>query len=183
MIYLTLAWEFFKIGAFIIGGGLAALPLLFDLASKYDWFTAAQLTDMIAISESTPGPLAVNMATYAGYATAGVGGAAVATVALMLPSALIALLVCRLIARMAGKQWLEDLFRGLRPVVAGLITAIGYTLLELAVAADAEAGLASGVNWPAAGLFIALLVGVFRFKKHPIVYIALGAVAGVVLQL
>ena len=85
MIYLLLAWEFFKIGLFIIGGGLAALPMLFQLADKYDWFTAAQLSDMIAISESTPGPLAVNMATYAGFTAAGVPGALVATVFLSGP--------------------------------------------------------------------------------------------------
>ena len=74
MIYLLLAWEYFKVGLFTIGGGLAALPLLFDLTDKYDWFTASQLTDMVAISESTPGPLAINMATYSGYTTAGVLG-------------------------------------------------------------------------------------------------------------
>ena len=170
MIYLTLFWEFFKIGLFIIGGGLAALPMLFDLVDKYDWFTAAQLSDMVAISESTPGPLAVNMATYAGFTTAGVLGAAVATLALILPSALIALLVCRLLAKVAGQGWMEDLFHGLRPVVAGLIAAISYTLIELAVAVDHEAGFVSGVNWVAAVLFLVLLFGVFYFKKHPIHY-------------
>ena len=183
MIYLTLFWEFFKIGLFIIGGGLAALPMLFDLADKYDWFTVSQLSDMVAISESTPGPLAVNMATYAGFTTAGVAGAAVATLALILPSALIALLVCRLLAKVAGQSWVEDLFHGLRPVVAGLIAAISYTLLELAVAADKEAGFVSGVNWVAAVLFLILLFGVFWFKKHPIVYVAIGAIAGIILQL
>lgn len=183
MIYLTLAWEFFKIGLFIIGGGLAALPLLFDLAGKYDWFTVSQLTDMIAISESTPGPLAINMATYAGFTTAGVAGAAVATVSILLPSLLIALLVCKVLARVSDRGWVQEMFHGLRPVVAGLITAISYSLLELAVAADKDLGFASGVNWTAAGLFLVLVAGVFWFKKHPLVYIALGALAGILLKL
>ena len=183
MIYLLLAWEFFKIGLFIIGGGLAALPMLFQLADKYDWFTAAQLSDMIAISESTPGPLAVNMATYAGFTAAGVPGALVATVFLGLPSVLVALLVCRLLAKVAGQSWMEDLFHGLRPVVAGLIAAISWTLIELALAADHELGIAAGINWTAAVLFLVLTVGVFWFKKHPLVYIAIGAAAGILLQL
>ncbi|MBR5430208.1 MAG: chromate transporter [Firmicutes bacterium] len=183
MIYLLLAWEYFKIGLFMIGGGLAALPLLFQLTDKYDWFTVSQLTDMVAISESTPGPLAINMATYSGYTTAGVAGAAVATVAILLPSVLVSLLLCRVLARVSGQGWLEDLFRGLRPAVAGLIAAVSYTLLELAVAADGEAGFVSGVNWTAAVLFLVLLAGVFRFKKHPIVYIGIGAAAGILLGL
>lgn len=183
MIYLLLAWEYFKVGLFTIGGGLAALPLLFDLTDKYDWFTASQLTDMVAISESTPGPLAINMATYSGYTTAGVLGAAIATVAILTPSVLISLLICRVLAKVSGQAWLDELFRGLRPAVAGLIAAVSYSLLELAVAANGETGFASGVDWPAAILFLILVFGVFRFRKHPIVYIGIGAAAGILLQL
>ena len=95
MIYLTLFYEFFKIGLFAVGGGIATLPFLMDLTDKYDWYTASELTNMIAISESTPGPVGINMATYAGYQAAGIGGAIVATVSLVLPALIIIVIVAR----------------------------------------------------------------------------------------
>ena len=183
MTYLLLFVEFFKIGLFIIGGGLAALPFLFDLADKYDWFTAQQLADMVAVSESTPGPLAINMATYAGYSAAGVAGAALATLGTLLPSLLLSLLLCRVLAKFKAKGWMEEIFHGLRPAVAGLITAISLSLLQLALVPDLNTGWASGISWPALGLFAVLLAGVFALGKHPIFYIAIGAAAGILLKL
>ena len=95
MIYLILAFEFFKIGLFSIGGGMATLPFLMDLTNKYDWFTVSELTNMVAISESTPGPVGINMATYAGYNAAGVLGAIVATLALTAPAWIIIILIAK----------------------------------------------------------------------------------------
>ena len=95
MIYLILAYEFFKIGLFSIGGGMATLPFLMDLANKYDWFTVSELTNMVAISESTPGPVGINMATYAGYNAAGILGAVVATLALTAPAWIIIILIAK----------------------------------------------------------------------------------------
>ncbi|MEG1863284.1 MAG: chromate transporter, partial [Oscillospiraceae bacterium] len=86
MIYITLFYEFFKIGLFTFGGGLATIPFLQDLSQKTGWFTLSQLTDFIAISESTPGPVAVNMATYTGYEVAGILGGFVATLGLIFPA-------------------------------------------------------------------------------------------------
>ena len=93
MIYLQLFWAYFKVGLFAIGGGMATIPFLYDLSDKTGWFTHAQLADMLAVSESTPGAIGVNMATFVGYVTAGIPGAVVATVALALPSIIVILLV------------------------------------------------------------------------------------------
>ena len=90
---LRMFWEFFKIGLFSVGGGPATLPYLMDLAEKFDWFTMKELTDMIAISESTPGPLGVNMATYAGFTTLGIFGGLVSTIGLIVPSIIVIILV------------------------------------------------------------------------------------------
>ena len=93
MIYITLAYEFFKIGLFSIGGGMATLPFLMDLTSRYDWFSASELANMVAISESTPGPVGINMATYAGYNAAGIPGALVATLSLVAPALIIIVII------------------------------------------------------------------------------------------
>ena len=93
MLYLQLFWEFFKTGLFAIGGGMATLPFLYDMADKTGWFTRAQLADMIAVSESTPGPIGVNMATYTGFTTAGIPGSLVATLGLVLPSIVIIIII------------------------------------------------------------------------------------------
>ena len=99
MIYLLLFWEFFQTGLFAVGGGLATLPFLYSIYDRYGWFTHAQIADMLAVSESTPGPIGVNMATYCGMTVAGVPGALVATLGLILPSILIILLVASLLTR------------------------------------------------------------------------------------
>ena len=183
MIYLLLFWEFLKIGTFVVGGGMAALPFLFDLSERYSWFSAQELADMVAIAESTPGPLAINMATYVGYTTAGVTGSLFATIAVSLPSLLISLLVCRLLSLYSASEWVQHIFSGLRPAVAGLITVISFDLLELAVVTNIDLGWSSGLNYKSLILFAVLCFAVFRFKKHPLLYVAAGAVAGIILQL
>ena len=97
MLYLRLFWEFFKTGLFAVGGGLATLPFLQDMSGRTGWFTHAQLADMLAVSESTPGPIGVNMATYVGFTTGGVGGALVATLGLVTPSVIVILIVAAVI--------------------------------------------------------------------------------------
>ena len=99
MIYLYLFWEFFQTGLFAFGGGLATLPFLSNMAARYGWFTQAELTNMLAVSEATPGPIGVNMATYCGMKTAGVPGACIATFGLVLPSVRCMLLLAALLAR------------------------------------------------------------------------------------
>lgn len=180
MIYLLLFWEYLKIGLFSIGGGLAALPFLFDLSDRYAWFSHSELADMVAVAEATPGPIAINMATYTGYHMAGVAGSLIATLGIVLPSLLISLLICRLLSRYAESPWPERVFHGLRPAVAGLITAIGLQLTDLALAVDMARGLPAGAEPKALILFILLLPAVFRLKLHPIAFIAAGAAAGMI---
>ena len=110
MIYLQLFYEFFKTGLFAVGGGLATLPFLYDMSAKTGWFTEADLTNMIAVSESTPGPLGVNMATYVGYITAKVPGALAATLGLVTPSILVILLIACFLKSFRNNRYVESAF-------------------------------------------------------------------------
>lgn len=182
MIYLLLFWEYLKIGLFSVGGGMAALPFLFDLSDRYGWFSHSELADMIAVSESTPGPIAINMATYTGYQTGGVAGSVIATLGMVLPSLVISLLICRLLSHYAQSTWPERIFYGLRPAVAGLISAVALQLADLSLAVDTAQGLLSGVEPKAVILFLLLLPAVYRLKLHPVAFIAVGAVAGMIFK-
>lgn len=172
MIYWLLFYEFFKIGLFAIGGGLVTVPFLFDLTARYDWFTTQELADMIAVSESTPGPLGVNMATYVGYSTAGIGGALAATVGLVAPSVIIIVMIAKLLRRFGSSSCLQDLLGGVRPAVLALILFAGIAIAKLA-----------WVSLENALIGLAFLAAIHWVKGHPIVYICLGAIVGLVLRL
>ncbi|MDO4280058.1 MAG: chromate transporter [Peptococcaceae bacterium] len=183
MLLLRLYLEFFKTGLFAVGGGLATVPFLTDMADKTGWFSHAELANMIAISESTPGPMGVNMATYVGFTTAGIPGAIIATLGLITPSIIVILLVARVLAAFRTNKIVAGVFYGLRPASVGLIAAAGVAIVELAlVNVDALAG----GNWMQAisgrGVILAILVWLCarRFKPHPAVLIAASAVVGVV---
>lgn len=181
---LIMCLEFFKTGLLSIGGGLATLPFLYSMADKYPWFTRRQLSDMIAVSESTPGPMGVNMATYAGYMVAGVPGAVLATFSLVLPSILVILLVARFLQRFQESRLVQRGLGGLRPASVGLVSAAGFGILKIALAMDISAGIAGLMDWRCLCLMVVL--GVLYYVKknwHPIIFIVLGAVAGVVLGL
>lgn len=191
MIYLQLFLEYFKVGLFSIGGGMATIPFLYDLAGKTGWFTEAQVTDMLAVSESTPGPIGVNMATYVGYTTAGIPGALVATTGLVLPSIVIILLVARVLKQFRHNRLVEAAFYGLRPASTGLIAAAGVAVvLKSLLRADvfAQTGvLADLFQWKAIILATVVLVctnWVRPIKNwHPIVYIGLSALAGILFHM
>lgn len=184
MICLQLFYEFFKIGLFAIGGGLATLPFLDKLSQATHWFTQAQLTDMIAISESTPGPIGINMATYVGYTTAGIPGAVVATLAEVLPSIIIVLIVVRFLRSFSENRTVKAVFYGLRPASVGLITAAGYTVLKLALLNEAAfqqtGSLLSLFRWESIALGAVLFLIIQKWKPHPVVSIAIAAAAGIV---
>ena len=184
MILWRLFYEFFKTGLFAIGGGMATLPFLNDMADRTGWFTRGELADMLAVSESTPGPVGVNMATYVGYTTAGIPGALIATAGLITPSIIVILLVATFLKAFRENRFVDAALYGLRPASTAMIAAAG-----LGVAALAFAGSGSGllaVNWKAAALAAAVLVlsrWVPKVKNwHPIIFIALGAVVGIVLK-
>ena len=134
MIYLLLFWEFFKTGLFAVGGGLATLPFLTQMSVSHpDWFTTQMLADMIAVSESTPGPIGVNMATYVGYTVAGIPGAIVATCSLVLPSLIIITIIAGMLEKYMNNKYVQWVFSGLRPAVTGLIAAAGYSVIKLSI--------------------------------------------------
>ena len=132
-LYLRLFWEFFKTGLFAVGGGMATLPFMYDISDKTGWFTHSMLADMVAVSESTPGPIGVNMATYVGFVTGGVPGAVIATVGLVTPSVIVILLIARVLKAFRENQYVDAGFYGLRPCSIGLIAAAGVLVIKLAL--------------------------------------------------
>lgn len=181
---LLMCLEFFKTGLLSIGGGLATLPFLYAMADKYPWFTRRQLSDMIAVSESTPGPMGVNMATYAGFMVAGIHGAVLATFSLVLPSILVILLVAKFLQRFQESRLVRRGLSGLRPASVGLVGAAGFGILKIALSLRLSRIGAELMDWRCLALMVFLGV-LYHFKKnwHPIIFIAMGAVAGVVLNL
>lgn len=186
MIYLRLFLEFFKAGLFAVGGGLATLPFLSDMATSTGWFTHSQLADMVAVSESTPGPLGVNMATYVGYTVKGVPGAVIATLGLITPSVIIILVIALFLKSFRHNHFVEAAFECLRPASLGLITASGIAVAVTAlfVSSTFEKGFIGSIHWKAIPLSILLLLVTRVFKKtkglHPIIWIGVSAVVGIV---
>ena len=187
ILYLRLFWEFFKTGLFAVGGGLATLPFLYDMAGKTGWFTTAQLADMIAVSESTPGPIGVNMATYVGFETGGVPGAVIATLGLIAPSILIVLLIARVLQQFRQNRYVDAAFYGLRPCSVGLIAAAGLLVVKIALFdfdLFRQTGAFADLLRPKALLLAAVLLVLTRRVKplqglHPIVFILGSAVVGI----
>ena len=183
MTYITLFLEFFKTGLFAIGGGMATLPFLYEL-TKYGWYTMPELMDMIAVAESTPGPIGVNMATYAGFRAGGVLGAVIATVGLVMPSVIIVILVFKVLEKFRSAPVVDDAFYGLRTAVAGLVTVACSELFGLTMLNEMTNGFYDIFNVKALILFGVLTVCVFKFKKiHPIMFIIIGAAAGIIFQM
>ncbi|MBQ4243513.1 MAG: chromate transporter [Clostridia bacterium] len=183
-IYLLLAWEFFKTGLFAIGGGAATIPFLSEMSDKYGWFTQEELTNMIAISEATPGPMGINMATYVGYTTAGIAGGIIATLSLVFPSIVIICLVAKFLTQFRDNKLVNDAFYGIRPAVAALIATVVVGLIQDAFF-KAGADIKTTVI-PSVILFAAIL-GLLQFKKlkkiHPVFWFAAAAVVGIVLKM
>lgn len=186
MIYWQLYYEFFKTGLFAIGGGMATLPFLYDIADRIGWFSRSDLADMLAVSESTPGPIGVNMATYAGYSAGGVPGAVIATLGLITPSVIVILLVSAFLKSFRDNRYVVSVFYGLRPVSAAMIANAGINICLLQLFRVGQTGIAF-FNLPCLALAAVLLVftrWVPKVKEfHPLVFIAFGAVVGVVFQL
>lgn len=176
MIYFKLFLEFFQCGLFAFGGGLATLPFLSSISERYGWFTQTELANMLAVSESTPGPIGVNMATYCGMKTAGLPGAVIATFGLVLPSVLAMLLLASLLARFQKNHYVQGTMEVLRPVSVGLVAAAGWSVVQTALF---PSGILS-VSWLVLGLFAVLLAVHLRFHKlPPIALLALAAVVGI----
>lgn len=129
MIYLTLFFEFFKIGLFTFGGGFAMIPLIKEVVFKYSWIPEGEFYDFIGICESTPGPIAINMATFIGSAQGGILGSALATLGVVLPSFFIILLIASILKNFTENRYFKGFLKGVKPVVIALITSTGFILL------------------------------------------------------
>ena len=186
MTILRLMLAFFKTGLFSVGGGLATLPFLYEMSDQTGWFSHADIADMIAISESTPGAIGINMSTYAGYKTAGVPGGILASLALATPSVVIILIIARFLKKFRDNPNVEGAFYGLRPASIAMITAAGPNVAKVALVnlqAYAESGDPADLFIPKAIILAVLIfVGQRRLKWSPIVFLALSAVIGVVLK-
>ncbi|GAB6138179.1 chromate transporter [Halanaerobaculum tunisiense] len=170
MIYLLLYWEFFKIGLFSIGGGLATLPLLQQVIEKYGWITNQQLLDMIAIAESTPGPIGINVATFVGYDTADLVGGLVAPIGLATPSVIIILVIARYFIKFNQHPVVRGALSGIRPAVAGLIGFVAFKVGSGELLFSLKGSL----------LFIILLYLLNRFDQHPILYLLGAGLVGII---
>ena len=178
MTLLLLCWEFFKTGLFSVGGGLATLPFLFDMSAKYpEWFSVEDLTNMVAVAESTPGPIGVNMATYVGTTVAGIPGGICATLSLIFPSIVVILIVARILEKFSESKLVKDVFYGLRPAVVGMLFVSVLSVFESSLFGGS---FLNGVSYRCLALFAVLVFGVFKFKKHPIVFIGAGAIIGMI---
>ena len=180
MIYLRIYLIFFKIGLFTIGGGLAALPLLQESLLKDDWVTHEEFIDMIAVSQSTPGPIGINMATYAGFKAHSVLGALVATAGMVTPSVIIIILIARFMRDFNDHPSVQSVLAALRPTSVGLIAAATWFIFGTSVIQADLIGQSGWFDWKAAAIFVLLATG-YRIKKaHPIIYIVIGGLLGIV---
>lgn len=194
MVYLRLFYEFFKTGLFAVGGGMATIPFLYNMADTTGWFTRIDVDNMIAVGESTPGPIGVNMATYVGYITGGtVGGlpasilgAVVATLGLITPSVIVILIIASFLKSFRDNRYVDSAFYGLRPASTGLIAAAGLSVVvsNLFFSDALAQGLSLAVvNWKGWVLAIVLWVLTNKVKQtkklHPILFILASAVVGI----
>ena len=191
MIYLRLFWEFFKVGLLSVGGGLATLPFLYSLGAKTGWFSTADVANMLAVSESTPGPIGVNMATYVGFDCGGVLGGVVATLGLVTPSVIVIVLIAMALQAFRTNKYVDAAFYTLHPASTGLIAAAGWSVFALVLvnldAYRASYQQADLLQWKNLILFAVIWVLtnlVKPLKKlHPVVFLALAAVVGIVFRL
>ena len=194
MMFLHLIYEFFKTGLFAIGGGLATLPFLYEIASKYDWLKSELMSDMIAVSESTPGPIGVNMATYAGYNAGyeyggiltGILGGITATLSLVLPSVIVCIIVFKFLEKFKESSLVDNAFKGLRPAVCGMIAAACFSVfksacLDVSVFKTIK-DIVNVFEIKACIAFVAFFVAVKYTKLHPIFYIIPGAIIGIIFK-
>ena len=194
-IFFYLMLEFFKTGLFAIGGGLATLPFLYEIANKYNWLDIGLMPDMIAVSESTPGPIGVNMATYAGFNAGsslgslwyGITGGIVATLSLVLPSVIICIIVYKFLEKFKESTLVDSAFKGLRPAVCGLIAAAALSVFQsacLEIDIFKQTGeIIKLFDIKALILFVFFFILTRKTKFHPIFYIIPAAIIGIVFKM
>lgn len=169
-LFIQLFLQFFHVGVFSFGGGYATLPFLYDIAEKYHWYSAKQLTDMLAISSITPGPVGVNVATFAGFATSGIWGSLIATTAIILPSYIIVTIVYKVLDKFRTNRNVKGAIRGLKPAGCALLSAVGIKLL-----------FTSNLHLLGTLILVAFVVASLKQKHDPLFYLGISAVLGLVI--
>ena len=172
MIYSYLVYEFLKIGLFSFGGGYATIPFLYQLSVDYGWYTVQELTKMTAVASITPGPVGINVATYAGAKTAGVLGSLAATISEIIPSLILVIIVSKLLKKFSENRFVKALITTLKPISCALLTAVAVNMISPSVA-DIKAMILLGI----------LLILSWKSKKEPLFYMVIAGIAGVILKL
>lgn len=182
--FWRLMYEFMKIGMFAVGGGPATIPFLYDLARRFNYFTTAQLADMIAISQCTPGPVGINMATYVGYNSYGVVGAIMTTFALVLPSLIVIIIISKALNRFRDNKYIDNIFKILRPCVVGFIAAATFTIFSLSALNidlfNQTHNILDLLMIKEIILFVGLCYLVFKYNKNPMIYLGIAALVGII---
>ena len=184
---LFLYFDFFRIGIFSVGGGLATLPFLYNMAARSDWLSPKDIGNFLAIAQSSPGAIGVNTCAQVGFLAAGIPGALLAPLGLVSPAIIVIVIVARIFAAFKENAVVQAVFGGLRPAAAGLISAAGFAVIALSLYSLDVLRLGgawyNGIRWKEVILFAALFFLVWKFKKHPILYVALAGIAGILLGL
>ena len=189
MILLQLFFHFLKIGLFSVGGGLATIPFLYELSAKTGWFSAQQLADMLAVAQSLPGPVGVNLAAYIGYLVGGIAGCAVSIFSLVIFSIIIIIIIAKLLKNFENNRSIKNAFTGLRPASVGLLLAAAVVLIRSTLMISTSAfAVSSGFfnlfKWKECILAVIGFLIVRRFKKiPPVIFLAMGAIIGIVFKL
>ena len=178
---LRLYWEFFKIGLFAVGGGPATLPYLMELTERFDWYTMQDLTNMVAVSESTPGPLGLNMSTYAGYKTLGLFGGVVSTIGLVVPSIIVICIIAAFFAKFNKNRRVQAAFAAIRPAVTSIIAVAVFGICRVTLF-QYDDGAYTPI-WKSI-IFCLLVLVLLQNKKlkkiHPFLWFVAGAIVGIV---
>jgi chromate transporter len=180
---LVLYFEFFKIGVFAVGGGLATLPFLFQMADNYDWLTREMVGNFLAIAQSAPGPMGVNMAAQTGFHASGVSGGFAAALGLISPAIVVISIIARMLRSFRENKIVASVFCGLRPAAAGLLAAAGFGALKLALYNQDASVWYELLRPRECAIFAVLFLLIRKLKGHPVMYVALGAAAGIALGL
>jgi chromate transporter len=179
----TLFAQFFKIGLFSIGGGYATLPFLYEMANKEEWLSAEKIGDMLAVAQSLPGAIGVNLSVYTGFQCAGIPGGLIAALGLVSPSIILVIVIARLLSAFKENALVSSLFSGFRPAGAGLLSAAALGALSISLVNSAAETWTAMPRWRECLLFAAIFLLIRLLKQHPVVYIALAGVIGVALGL
>lgn len=183
---INLCIQFFKAGLFSVGGGLATLPFLYEMSDRFGWFSSADIADMIAISECTPGGIGLNMATYAGYTTCGVAGGILATLFLACPCVIVILIIARILDKFRDNPLVENAFYGLRAASVAMISAAGINVAKTCLIHPEFLGTDNGIlrflDVKACILAVVLFFALRKLKWHPVAFLAISAVIGVIFR-